>query len=164
MAAMETNLMKVNPSSQFSLASELGDTGALSEENDIAKIQETYPKNLVISLKDHLTLRGVGNSTVMLTPDQLARLVQSVLSRDDEYKEKEKGNVPQAPSSKLIGSPTKDTMLNNYGPARNADVRYIDIRLTRLKNRVVELEEKVKELEETVKDHEKRIKTLESYH
>ena len=48
----------------------------LSSNPDIAVIQVLYPTNFVITLKNHLSLRGVKNSTIMTTPEELEKLLK----------------------------------------------------------------------------------------
>ena len=72
MAAMETELFKVWP--PLKIKPNIPTGWSVSSEPDIARIQLTYPFNFVFSVKDHKTLRGVSNFTIMCTPEEILKI------------------------------------------------------------------------------------------
>lgn len=65
----------------------------MSDDPYVAAIQLRYPENYVISMKNHMSLRGVKNTTIMTTPEEMEKLFQSIISlgeADDESDDDDK--------------------------------------------------------------------------
>ena len=81
------------------------DNENLSKDFNIAIIQVLYPENFVITLKNHLALRGVKNTTFMTTPEELEKLLQASSGggsdSDDGKDKKKKKKDPHAHANSL---------------------------------------------------------------
>lgn len=88
------------------------DNENLSKDLNIAIIQVLYPENFVITLKNHLALRGVKNTTFMTTPEELEKLLQassgSGSDSDDGKDKKKKKKDPHAHANSLSAPMNRD--------------------------------------------------------
>ena len=178
MGAREMDINKIYPplkDKQKETGKKIEPGPLLSPDADVLEIQNLYPYNYVFSVKNHEPKRGVSNFVVMVTPEEMAKVAKSVVSKRTGYDSKAtKKNDGKTSSMKVLSSSDESSDEVILGDDREdeegessilalgIDVMELDDRVIALRNRLANAEIDIEDLQDRMRVVENRLDTLES--
>ena len=178
MGAREMDINKIYPplkDKQKETGKKIEPGPLLSPDPDVLEIQKLYKYNYVFSVKNHEPKRGVSNFVVMVTPEEMAKVAKSVISKRTGYDEKASKKDGKKTSSMrvlssneesseeaILGDDREDEGGESSILALGIDVMELDDRVIALRNRLANAEIDIEDLQDRMNAVESRLNTLES--